>query len=139
MFYIEKNDKPNFIQKKLNLLKILDNTILLPITENMNERQIEKISLKTKKIIEKNSNSKKVVLSKEIKKQKKYINFLNSYGIEISDGKWLFEILLPEIIEYIINKKQFKKEKIRNIFINKWFNRHTIRKYKHSGKKIQDN
>ena len=112
MFYIEKNDKSNFIQKKLNLLKILDNTILLPITENMNERQIEKISLKTKKIIEKNSNSKKVVLSKEIKKQKKYINYLNSYGIEISDGKWLFEILLPEIIEYIINKKQFKKEKI---------------------------
>ena len=105
MFYIEKNDKPNFIERKLNLIKVQENTIILPIDENTKEKQIEKISAKTKKIIQKYSTSKKVVLSKEMYKQTQYINYLNTYGLEIQDGKWLFEILLPEIIEYIINKK----------------------------------
>lgn len=111
MFYIEKNDKPNFIEKKFNILKMKDNTIILPITESKKEKQIEKMAKKTKKIIDKYSNSKKVVISKEIQKEQKYINYLNSYGIKISDGRWLFEILLPEITEYIINKKQLEKSK----------------------------
>ena len=117
MFYIEKNDKPNFIERKLNLIKVQENTIILPIDENTKEKQIEKISAKTKKIIQKCSTSKKVVLSKEMYKQTQYINYLNTYGLEIQDGKWLFEILLPEITEYIINKKKIEKTNI-SIMIN---------------------
>ena len=75
MFYIEKNDKPNFIEKKLNIIKVIDNTIILPISEDKKEKQIEKISVKTKKIIEKYSNSKKVVLSKNMKEEQTYINY----------------------------------------------------------------
>lgn len=117
MFYIEKNDKPNFIQKKLNILKFIDNTIILPITENTKEKNIEKIAIKTRKIIQKNSNSRKIVLSKEIQKEQTYINYLNTYGIQISDGKWLFEILLPNITEYIIEKKKIDKVNI-SILVN---------------------
>ena len=117
MFYIEKNDKPNFIERKLNLIKVQENTIILSIDENTKEKQIEKLSAKTKKIIQKYSTSKKVVLSKEMYKQTQYINYLNTYGLEIQDGKWLFEILLPEIIEYIINKKKIEKSDI-SIMIN---------------------
>lgn len=117
MFYIEKSDKPNFIKRKLTLLKVMDNTIMLPLLENVNQKQIEKMAIKTKKIIEKYSNSKKVVLSKEIKKEQIYINYLNTFGIEISDGKWLFEILLLDIIEYIIEKRKLKKANI-SILIN---------------------
>lgn len=117
MFYIEKNDKPNFIEKRLSLLKVRDNTIMLPIFENINEKQIEKIAIKTNKIIEKYSNSKKVVLSKEIQHEQTYINYLNTYGIEISDGKWLFEVLLPDVIEYIIEKIKLEKVNI-SILIN---------------------
>lgn len=109
MFYIEKNDKPSWLEKNLNIVKIIDNTIILPILENTKEKQIEKIALKTKRIIEKYSNSKKVVLSKEIKNEEKYINYFNTYGIKISDGKWLFEILIPQITEYIIDKMKLKK------------------------------
>ena len=50
-------------------------------------------------------------------KEQKYINYLNTYGLEIQDGKWLFEILLPEITEYIINKKKIEKTNI-SIMIN---------------------
>lgn len=117
MFYIEKNDKPNFIEKRLSLLKVRDNTIMLPILQNINEKQIEKIAIKTNKIIEKYSNSKKVVISKEIQHEQTYINYLNTYGIEISDGKWLFEVLLPDIIEYIIEKRKLEKVNI-SILIN---------------------
>lgn len=114
MFYIEENDKPNWLQKKINIVMVNENTILLPI---LKDKKIEKIAIKTKKIIEKSSNSKKVVISKEIKKENKYIDYLNSYGIKISDGQWLFEILLPQIVEYIINKKIIKKNGIA-ILIN---------------------
>lgn len=117
MFYIEKNDKPSWLERKLNLIKIQENTIILPINENTKEKQIEKLSIKTNKIIQKYSTSKKIVLSKEILQEQTYINYLNTYGLEIQDGKWLFETLLPNITEYIINKKKIEKVNI-SILIN---------------------
>lgn len=112
MFYIEKNDKPNFLQKKFCIIKLEDNKIFLPIIEENTNRQIEKMAQKTKKIINKYSNSKKIVLSKEIQKQNTYINYLNTYGFDISNGRWLYEILATDIIEYVINKKKLEVEKI---------------------------
>ena len=46
MIYIEKNDKPNIIEKMLNLIKVQDSTIILPINEKTKEKQIEKIAKK---------------------------------------------------------------------------------------------
>ena len=67
MIYIEKNDKPNIIEKMLNLIKVQDSTIILTINEKTKEKQIEKIAKKTIKVIGKISNSKKIVLSKKMK------------------------------------------------------------------------
>ena len=44
MIYIEKNDKPNIIEKILNLIKVQDSTIILPISKETTEKQIEKIA-----------------------------------------------------------------------------------------------
>ena len=112
MLYIEKNDKPNIIERKFNIIKVQNNNIKLPIIEKTKHRQKEKIAQKTVKIVNKKSNSKKVVLSKDILKEQIYVNYLNTYGIEISDGRWLFEVLATDIIEYIINKKNLENEKI---------------------------
>lgn len=117
MFYIEKNDKPNWLEKKLNLIRIQDNTIILPITKETGNKKIEKLAQKTRKVIQKYSNSKKIVLSKEMYNEQIYLNYLNTYGLEIQDGRWLFEILLPDTIEYIINKKKIEKTNI-SIMIN---------------------
>lgn len=117
MFFIEKNDKLNFIEKNLNLIKVINNTIILPIEEDIKERKIEKLAIKTNKIVNKYSNSKKVILSKKMKKEQIYINYLNTYGLEIQDGRWLFEILLPDIVKYIIEKKKLEKMSI-SILIN---------------------
>lgn len=119
MFYIEKNDKPTWIEKIIPIIKVENNTIKLPYKENINQNKIEKLAQKTKKILEKNSTSKKVVLSKEIQKENLYINYLNTYGLKIQDGRWLFEILITDIIEYIINKKKLETSKLKiSILIN---------------------
>ena len=117
MVYIEKNDKPNFIEKILNLIRVKENTIILPINEKMTEKKIEKLAMKTYKKITKISNSKKIVLSKEMKEEEKYINYLNTYGMEISEGRWLFEILLTDIAKYITEKQKIEKANI-SILIN---------------------
>ena len=113
MFYIEKNDKPTWIEKIIPIIKVENNTIKLPYKENINQNKIEKLAQKTKKILEKNSTSKKVVVSKEIQKENLYINYLNTYGLKIQDGRWLFEILITDIIEYIINKKKLETSKLK--------------------------
>lgn len=117
MFYIEKIDKPSWIEKTLNIQKIIDNTIMLPIVEGAKEKDIERLAKKTKKNIERHSSSNKVVLSKHITQEQLYINYLNIYGIQIADGKWLFEVLLPDITKYIIEKKEIEKVHI-SVLIN---------------------
>ena len=119
MFYIQKNDKPNIIEKTFNIINMQENKIFLPITANTSEKQIEKLAQKTKKIISKYSNSKKIVISKNLQEEITYINYLNSYGLDISDGRWLYEILATDIIKYIIEKKKIKKEETTiSILIN---------------------
>ena len=117
MFYIEKNDKPSWIERKINLIKVQENTIIVPIDEKTKTKQIEKIAKKTNKILWKMTSSKKIVLSKDIQQEQQYINYLNSYGLEIADGRWLFEILLTNIVEYLIQKRKIEKANI-SILIN---------------------
>ena len=52
-----------------------------------------------------------------MQEEEKYINYLNEYGIEIADGRWLFEILLTDIISYIVEKQKIEKVNI-SILIN---------------------
>ena len=119
MFYIQKNDKPNIIEKTFNIINMQENKLFLPITANTSEKQIEKLAQKTKKIISKYSNSKKIVISKNLQEEITYINYLNSYGLDISDGRWLYEILSTDIIKYIIENKKIKKEETTiSILIN---------------------
>ena len=117
MFYIEKNDKPNRLVRILKLIKVENNTITVPICEKTTSKQIEKLAQKTNKIINKFSNSKKAVLSKQAQEEVQFVNYLNSYGIQIANGRWLFEILLTDIVEYLINKKKIEKANI-SILIN---------------------
>lgn len=107
MYYIQETDRPT---KWLKRIKFRDNKIILPTAEEeISMKQAQKLALKTQKLLEK-TNCKKIVLSKKIKNQKQYKNYLNTYGFDIADGKWLFEMLSTEILEYIIQKKDLKKE-----------------------------
>ena len=110
MYFIQETDKPKRLLKFLNYIIIKNDTLILPIAnEELKIKKAEKLAKKTKKIIEQ-SNCKKIVISKKIEKQELFLNFLYSYGLEIIDGKWLFEILIYDALENIIKKQKLKKE-----------------------------
>ena len=100
-YYIEKRDKPKL---KIKKYKIKDDNIYIydKLEKNKN---IEKIVKKFEK-----EGVTNIVLSSEIQKNKNFINAINANNIRIFDGRWLEKYLIPEILEYIINNKNIKKE-----------------------------
>ena len=120
MYYVQEADKPNILLNLFNIMRLEEDKIILPITmqEEMNLKKARKLAQKTKKILDETTCN-KIILSKEIKKQKIYKNYLYSNNIDIVDGKWLFEVLSAKILEYVINKKNMKKEETQvSILVN---------------------
>ena len=110
MYYVQETDKPNYVFKLFNVIKLEDDKIILPVqNQEINLKRAEKLAEKTKKILDK-TNCNKIILSQEIKKQENYKNCLYSNQINIVDGKWLFEILSYQAIEYVIKKQNIKKD-----------------------------
>ena len=108
MFYIQENDKPTFLEKMLTKIKIENNRIILPTEKELTEKKQEKLAQKTIKMLNKSS-SKKIVVSKKIEEYEKLMNILKSKYINV-DGKWLYKMLVPEMMEYILKKENLKKE-----------------------------
>lgn len=119
MYYICETDKPSKIAEFFSIVKLDNNHIILPIAKtNIDEKISYKLAIKTKTILDK-TNSKKIVLSKKIKEQTTYVNYLYSYNYEIVDGKWLFQVLIFDVLEYVIKKLKIKKEDIKlGILVN---------------------
>lgn len=110
MYYIENNDKPRFLESMFKIIKIEGNKLILPLKKkNINKKYLAKLARKTKKILDK-TKSKKIVLSKILKENEEYKNILYTYGFDIVDGKWLFEVISCEVLDYIVNLKNIKKE-----------------------------
>lgn len=113
MYYICETDKPSKIAEFFSIVKLDNNHIILPIAKtNIDEKTSYKLAIKTKTILDK-TNSKKIVLSKKIKEQTTYVNYLYSYNYEIVDGKWLFQVLIFDVLEYVIKKLKIQKEDIK--------------------------
>ena len=119
MYYIKEIDKPSKIAEWLHIVKLENDMISLPITEtSLDEKTAYKLAIKTKTILD-TTNSKKLVLSKQVKQQENYVKYLYSYNYEIVDGKWLFQMLLFHVLEYIIRKLKIKEEEIKiGILVN---------------------
>ena len=125
MYYIEEADKPNLIEKKFNIVKLEGNKIIIPIDTKKEDKNVEIknkeknkeirketiISKKIEKILKK-ANSTKIILSKEVKKKKIIENKLYTLGYDIVDGKWIMKMLIPEIIEKIIEKEEITKNEL---------------------------
>ncbi len=110
MYYVQESDKPKMLYKIFNIVELIEDKIILPVTkdEPIDNKRAKILALKTKKILEK-TGCKKICLSKKIKKQTEYINDLRIFNIEIIEGKWLFSILINKILDYITNKNKIKK------------------------------
>lgn len=119
MYYIKEVDKPSKFAEFFHIVKLENDTIILPILgTSLDEKTAYKLAIKTKTILDK-TNSKKLVLSKQIKQQEAYMSYLYSYNYEIVDGRWLFQMLLFDVLEYIIKKLKIKEEEIKiGILVN---------------------
>lgn len=116
MYYIEETDKPNFFEEKFLRVKLEVDKIILPMNvDKLNPKKTDILAKKTLKILEK-ANSKKVVISKNIQNIKEYTELIKKSELEIIDGKWLYKILTPEILEYILNKENIRSEET-NLYI----------------------
>ena len=101
MYYIYEADKPNKLAEMFYRIKLEDNSIILPNTDILeNEKVAYKLAIKTKTILDK-TNSRKLVLSKKIKKYPLYLNYLYSYNYDIVEGEWLFKNLIFNILDYV--------------------------------------
>lgn len=111
MYFIQETDKPLKILKLLNIIKLQEDKIILPVgdSELLDSKKSEKLAKKTIKILNKTLCN-KIVVSKQIKKQEQYINYLYSKNIDIVDGKWLFEVLSCDCLDYILKKQNLKKQ-----------------------------
>ena len=102
-FYIEKMDKHKFTMKKI---KIEGKNFKINLRVEK-EKNIKKI---VNKLIKNEVTN--VVLSKELYQNMSLINAINSSNIKIFDGRWLEKYLTIEILNYIINKKDIKRQEI---------------------------
>lgn len=119
MYYVQETDKPNALCKLFNIVKLQKDKIILPIgKEEVKSKRAEKLAKNTKKILDK-TNCNKLVLSKIIKTQEIYKNYLYSYNLDIVEGRWLFEALSMQALEYVISKEGMKKEETQlSILVN---------------------
>lgn len=106
MFYIQEIDKPTKIEKIFNRFILEGNKIKIPIQENS---KIERLAKKTNRLLKKKEEN-RIILSNEIRKNEVYVSFLNSYNLEIIDGKFLDDYLICDMVDYIMKKKELKSE-----------------------------
>lgn len=119
MYCIQETDKPNFIFRIFNIIQLREDKIILPIgEEKISSRKAQRLAKKTKRILNQTI-SKRIVISEKIKKQEEYVNLLHTYSLEIIEGKWLFEVLSCKALDYILEKKEIKKEETQiSILVN---------------------
>jgi len=103
ILYIEKMDKPKWFLKKIKIEH--DNCKIGLNLEK--EKNIKKLINKLMK-----NEILNVVLSKELYKNKEFINYLNANDINVFNGRWLEKYLILQILDYIEKQKGIKKEEI---------------------------
>ena len=119
LYFIQEADKPSILARIFNHIQIEGDKIILPIHERKIEsKKVQKLAQKTKKIFEK-TRSKRIVISKKVQEQEEYMNLLYTYDLEIVKGNWLFELISCKVLDYILEKKEMKKEETKiTILVN---------------------
>lgn len=99
--YIEKMDKPKWA---INKIKVERDNCKIDLNLEK-EKNIQKI---INKLIKNEVTN--VVLSKELCEKQDLINAINASNINIFDGRWLEKHLSIQILDYIVQQKNIKKE-----------------------------
>ena len=87
MYYIQETDKPVLVARIFNILEIIEDKIILPVSseEIIDNKRASILVKRIKRILDK-TGCRVVILSKFLKKQQNFIELLEGYGINIVDG-----------------------------------------------------
>lgn len=118
LYFIQEYDKLGSLKRFFKIVKLENEKLLVPMEEGDSDKIQELLAKKTKLMLDK-TNCNKIILSKFLKEQKKYLNSLYSYGFDIVDEKWLKEVMICEILENILEKNNWNKKEKRNYFFGK--------------------
>ena len=132
MYYIQESDKPVLVAKMFNIIELVEDKIILPVSskEIIDNRKANTLVKRIKKILEK-TDCKTVIVSKYLKGQEKFMELLSNYMINVIDGKWLFSVLSDRVLDYIVKKKNLKKEEVNVSFlVNKDYSDYLIENIK---------
>lgn len=132
MYYIQESDKPVLVAKMFNIIELVEDKIILPVSskEIIDNRKANTLVKRIKKILEK-TDCKTVIVSKYLKGQEKFMELLSNYMINVIDGKWLFSVLSDRVLDYIVKKKNLKKEEVNISFlVNKDYSDYLIENIK---------
>ena len=135
MFYIYESDKHRSIKGFFNCITVYSNKIEVPhicktriiskpdgrkIVKKKDykkkEAQLKELAKRTVRFLRK-TNTKKIVLCKRLIKETTFTNGLYENGFEIINGRFLFKVLAPEILEYIIAKKKLNIDELRIVIL----------------------
>ena len=99
------------------------NSIFQKILVKENQCEISKVPTNVKKLeklVEKIKKRKiePIVLSKELKKNKKLIEYLKNYDVGICKGEWLAQYMIEDIINYLSERKKITLADEITILIN---------------------
>ena len=120
MYYIQEADKPVIVARIFNILEIVDDKIILPISsgEVIDDKRAGILVRKIKKFLDK-TGCKTVILSKFLKKQQNFVDLLDVYEINAVGGQWLFSVISSKVLDYIVEKENLKKEETNvSILVN---------------------
>lgn len=123
IYFVKENNKINLFNEIFIKIKKENNELQLPININRFYQKnkskkifkfyIDKLISKLSVIISNNP----IILSKNLKANKDFLEKLNENNIIVFDGKWLYRYILKEILEYILDKKQEIKENTEISFL----------------------
>ncbi len=108
VFFIEESNKFKFF-KKFDIEK--DKIILNRKTEKINDRLMYNVLR-----ILKNNNCRNIIISKELKNNKKFLNYMYSNNIKIIQGKMLFKLLIEDFINKICKAIEINSKECRIAF-----------------------
>ena len=125
-YFIKEDDKPNIFKQVFNINTIQNDEIILqPISKNMEEKQANKLAKSIRKKCQKNGIN-KVVLSKKIQNNSLFYNKIYENAINTFNGKWLQKYMSYEILDYIIENKNLKKEETEVTILSNYISNEVI-------------
>ncbi|MBR3249963.1 MAG: hypothetical protein IKF83_04670 [Clostridia bacterium] len=110
-FFVKEADKLNILKHIFNVIDIHNNELIMqPLKDNLKQRKINRITRKIVKICKK-KNVASIVLSKRLKSNQELVNEIIENNIHVFNGRWLFNYMAYDAVEYILQQNGRKKEK----------------------------